>query len=203
MKYPQAVQNLIEQLSSLPSVGPKTAERYVFYLLKQREDKIKSLAEAIYDLPKNITTCRSCHSWAETNPCPICADKNRQEEVICVVENSQDLAAIEATKQYTGKYFVLGGLIDTIHNIQPSDLNIGRLADRVKNGLIKEIILALNFTMEGETTSLYLTRLFKDHLKITRLARGLPSGSDLEYADELTLGSALKYRHEIKPETKI
>jgi len=112
------------------------------------------------------------------------------------------LAAIESTKQYQGKYFVLGGLIDTIHDIQPTDLKINRLAEKIKSGEIKELILALNFTMEGETTALYLTRLLREHVKITRLARGLPAGSDLEYADELTLSSALKYRNEIKNETK-
>ncbi|MFA5753840.1 MAG: recombination mediator RecR [Patescibacteria group bacterium] len=198
MKYPPAVQNLIDKLSALPSVGPKTAERYVFYLLKQKEDKLKELAAAISELQEKIITCRTCGAWAETNPCPICADPNRSREILCVVENSQDLAAIESTRQYRGKYFVLDGLVDTIKDIQPSDLKIDRLADRIKKGEVKEIILALNFTMEGETTALYLTRLFKDHIKITRLARGLPAGSDLEYADELTLSNALKYRNEVK-----
>lgn len=196
MKYPAAVQNLIDKLSTLPSVGPKTAERYVFYLLRQKEEKLKTLAEAIQDLPKKITTCHQCFAWAESSPCPICADQNRSPETLCVVENSQDLAAIEATKQYHGRYFVLGGLIDTIHDVKPSDLNINRLVERIKKNEIKELILGLNFTMEGETTALYLTHLFKGMIKITRLARGLPAGSDLEYADELTLSNALKYRHE-------
>jgi recombination protein RecR len=198
MRYPQAVQNLIDKLSALPSVGPKTAERYVFYLLKQKEDKLKELATAIGELQEKIITCRTCGAWAETNPCPICSDQNRRPDILCVVENSQDLAAIEATKQYSGKYFVLGGLIDTIHDVQPSDLNINHLAEKIKSGTVKELILALNFTMEGETTSLYLIRLLKDRVKITHLARGLPAGSDLEYADEQTLTSALKYRNEIK-----
>jgi recombination protein RecR len=197
MKYPAAIQNLIARLSELPSVGPKTAERYVFYLLKQGDDKLKSLAKTISELLENITTCHICHSIAETDPCSICADKNRQDGILCVVENTQDLIAIEATKQYNGRYFVLDGLVNTINEVRPEDLNIEKLARRIKADNIKEIILALNFTLEGETTALYLTKILKDHLKITRLAKGLPAGSNLEYADELTLGSALKNRNEI------
>jgi len=198
MKYPEAIQNLIDKLSTLPSVGPKTAERYVFYLLKQSEEKIKSLATALNELKEKTKICTHCFALAEKEICTICADKNRRAGILCVVENSQDLAAIEATKQYDGRYFVLGGLINTINETRPEDLNIRKLLARVKNEGIKELILALNFTLEGETTSLYLTKILKDQLKITRLAKGLPAGSNLEYADELTLGNALKYRNELK-----
>ncbi len=197
MKYPAALQTLIDQLSSLPSVGPKTAERYAFYLLRQNQEKLKSFGKAISELQDKITVCRECLSICETDPCPICSDAARRQDILCIVENIQDLIAIEATKQYDGRYFVLGGLINTINGVGPKDLNIEKLLKRVKSGNVKEIILALNFTMEGETTSMYLTKILKDHLKITRLAKGLPAGSDLEYADELTLGSALKYRSEI------
>jgi len=197
MKYPAAIQNLIARLSEFPSVGPKTAERYVFYLLRQGDDKLKSLAKAISELLENTTACHICHAIAETDPCSICADKNRQDGILCVIENTQDLVAIEATKQYNGRYFVLGGLVNTINEVRPEDLNIEKLARRIKADNIKEIILALNFTLEGETTALYLTKILKDHVKITRLAKGLPAGSNLEYADELTLGSALKNRNEI------
>ena len=197
MKYPVAIQNLITKLSELPSVGPKTAERYVFYLLKQGDDKLKSLAQAISGLKDNTTICHVCYSLAETDPCSLCADKSRQDGILCVVENTQDLIAIEATKQYNGRYFVLGGLVNTISEVRPEDLNIAKLTQRIKTADIKEIILALNFTLEGETTALYLTKILKDHVKITRLAKGLPAGSNLEYADELTLGSALRYRNEI------
>jgi recombination protein RecR len=198
MKYPEAIQNLITRLSELPSVGPKTAERYVFYLLRQSKDKLKSLGDAINELLDKTTVCHSCLAIAATDPCPICADATRHKEIICVVENTQDLAAIEATGQYGGRYFVLGGLINTINEVRPENLNIARLVKKIKEDKVQEIILALNFTLEGETTALYLNKILKDHIKITRLAKGLPAGSDLEYADELTLGSALKDRREIK-----
>lgn len=198
MRYPKAIQSLIEKLSALPSVGPKTAERYAFYLLRQSDDKLESLATAIKELKAKTITCSSCLALAETNPCSICSDENRSSDTLCVVENTQDLLTIEATKQFSGKYFVLGGLINTINEVKPENLNIEKLVKRIKVDKTKEIILALNFTLEGETTSLYLNKLLRDHVKITHLAKGLPAGSDLEYADEMTLASALKYRNEIK-----
>lgn len=198
MRYPKAIENLIEKLSSLPSVGPKTAERYAFYLLRQSDEKLNSLSQAIKELKAKTTLCDSCQAITETNPCSICSDANRLSDVLCVVENTQDLLSIEATKQFTGKYFVLGGLINTINEIRPDDLNIEKLVKKIKSEKTKEIILALNFNLEGETTSLYLNKLLRNHIKITRLAKGLPAGSDLEYADETTLASALKYRNEIK-----
>jgi len=198
MKYPEAIQNLINRLSDLPSVGPKTAERYVFYLLKQDQAELKELAAAVGELKDKTTVCHSCLAIAATDPCPICSDPARRPDLLCVVENTQDLSAIEATGQYGGRYFVLGGLINTINEVKPEDINIAQLIKKIKADKVQEIILALNFTLEGETTSLYLNKILKDHIKITRLAKGLPAGSDLEYADELTLGSALKDRREIK-----
>ncbi|MFA6513838.1 MAG: recombination mediator RecR [Patescibacteria group bacterium] len=198
MRYPLAIQNLIERLSFLPSVGPKTAERYAFYLLNQSEERLDNLAQAIKELKQKTTLCKTCFSVSTNNPCPICADPLRHKNFLCIVENIQDLAAIESTKQYDGLYFVLGGLINTIEGVGPEDLNIDKLAKLIQTEEIKEIILALNFTLEGETTSLYLSKILKNHVKITRLAKGLPAGSDLEYADETTLSSALKYRNEIK-----
>lgn len=198
MHYPQAIQNLIEKLSQLPSVGPKTAERYVFHLLRQSDESLNSLSEAIRELKLKTKRCSICRAIAETNPCVICNDKNRNSDILCIVENTQDMLSLEATKQFNGKYFVLEGLINTISDVKPDDLNIASLLKRLKDDNIKEIILALNFTLEGETTALYLTKLLEDRLKITRLAKGLPAGSDLEYADEMTLSSALKYRNEIK-----
>ena len=197
MKYPQALQNLIDHLSNFPSVGPKTAERYAFHILKQNPEKTHNLAQAINELSEKIIICHSCLAVAENDPCSICIDKNRRSEVLCIIEDIQDLIAIENTKQYNGRYFILGGLLNTINEIGPKDLNIEKLTKKIKTENIKEIILALNFTLEGETTALYLNKLLKDHLKITRLAKGLPAGSNLEYADELTLGSAIKYRSEI------
>lgn len=196
MNYPKAIQNLIEKLSELPSVGPKTAERYVFYLLKQGEEKLKSLATAIGDLKAGIKICRQCLMISDSDPCSICGDTKRRPEILCVVENTQDLLALETTRQFDGRYFVLGGLINTIDEVRPEDLPIAQLIKKIKTDNVKEIILALNFTLEGETTSLYLTKILKN-VKISRLAKGLPAGSDLEYADELTLANALKYRNVI------
>lgn len=198
MRYPKALQNLIEKFSELPSVGPKTAERYVFHLWRQNPEKLQSWATALGALKTQTKLCTSCGVISESDPCSICADQNRSAQTVCVVENTQDLITLEATKQHQGKYFVLNGLLNTLDDIKPSDLNLQPLVDRVKAHQIKELILALNFTVEGETTALYLNKLFKDHLKITRLAKGLPAGSNLEYADETTLVNALKYRSEIK-----
>jgi len=198
MRYPRAIEDLIAQLSDLPSVGPKTAERYVFYLLKQPAEKIRSLAAALNELKEKTTRCHLCQAFAESDPCPICRDPNRATGVLCLVENTEDLAAIEATGQFNGRYFVLNGLINTIEDIKPENLPLDKLGKKIKTEQIKEVVLALNFTLEGETTALYLNKILKDHLKITRLAKGLPAGSDLEYADELTLASAFKNRQEIK-----
>lgn len=198
MKYPQALQNLIDRLAILPSVGQKTAERYAFHLLNQSEDRLESLAMAIKELKQKTTVCHSCLTISETSPCAICADANRNRSSLCVVENSQDLNAIESTKQFNGVYFVLGGLINTIEDVGPETLNINKLIKRIQAEEIKELILALNFTLEGETTALYLGKILKNRIKITRLAKGLPAGSDLEYADETTLSNALKFRNEIK-----
>jgi recombination protein RecR len=198
MQYPKALQNLIDKLSLLPGVGPKTAERYAFYLLNKDANQLTDIANSIYNLKQNVKVCHQCLAISESSPCSICADSSRDNAVICVVENIQDLIAIEQTKQYNGKYFVLGGLISMIDKIGPENLNISELSKKIKNGQIKEMLIALNFTLEGETTALYLQKLFKDKIKITRLARGLPAGSDLEYADSNTLKNALQYRSEIK-----
>ncbi|NCU39794.1 recombination protein RecR [Candidatus Falkowbacteria bacterium] len=198
MHYPRALQNLISKLAHLPGVGPKTAERYAFYLLSKSEDELKELSDSILNLKKEEKICHQCFAWTESDPCEICADANRSSKQLCIVENIQDLIAIEQTGQYKGKYFVLGGLISMIDKIGPQDLNISALNLKIKKDKTDEIIIALNFTLEGETTSLYLQKLFKDRVKISRLAKGLPAGSDLEYADLNTLKSALQYRSEIK-----
>jgi len=200
VKYPLSIQNLIEELSKLPTVGPKTAERYVFYLLKRPEEELQRIARAVAGLKSNLTVCGECFDISEQSPCPVCADPKRARDVICVVADSRNLIAVEKTRQYNGLYYVIGGEINTIEGIGPENLNTGRLIERIKNNNIKEIILALNPTLEGETTSMYLTRLIKTinpNIKITRLAKGLPMGADLEYADEITISNALKYRTNI------
>lgn len=195
MKFPPAIQNLINLFTTLPSVGPKTAERYVFYLLNQNPDYMQRLAQAIAELKEKTTVCISCHAVAESNPCHICLDKTRSQSSICVVATTREMLNIESTEEFKGRYHVLGGLIDTIKGIGPEKLNIKQLENKVKQGNIKEIILALSPNMEGETTTLYLNKLLNKYkIKITRIAKGLPTGSEIEYADELTLGNALKYR---------
>jgi recombination protein RecR len=202
MKYPKTIQNLIDQFSSLPTVGPKTAERYVFYLLRQNPEKLAAFSLALGGLKSGLKVCPECGALTENGLCEICGDKNRVQDLICVVANLQDMISLENTRQYAGRYFILGGLINTIEDVKPEDLNIKRLADRVnsllKSGANLEIILALSPTLEGETTALYLAKLLKNpKIKVTRLARGLPTGSNLEYVDETTLSNALKYRNTV------
>ena len=198
MRFPRAIANLIEAFSELPSVGPKTAERYVFYLLKSSPEKLENLAKSLSELKNNITVCSSCLSISETSPCAICSNSQRKTDTLCLVENTQDMLSLEATRQHLGQYFILGGLVNTIENIKPEDLNVEKLLRKLKQDNLKEIILALNFTLEGETTALYLNKILQSYnIKITRLAKGLPAGSDLEYADETTLATAFKYRNEI------
>ncbi|MFH0923221.1 MAG: recombination mediator RecR [Candidatus Falkowbacteria bacterium] len=198
MKYPFSIQNLISHFSQLPTVGPKTAERYVFYLLKQDPETLQKFALALSELKEKTTICQNCLAIAEFNPCQICADHKRNKSTICVVAGSRDMMAIESTKKYNGLYHILGGVINAIEGIKEDKLNIKQLVEKIKKNQIKEIILALNPDMEGETTAMYLTKLIKPHnIKTTRLAKGLPMGANLEYADEITLANALKYRNEL------
>ncbi len=196
MKYPKSIQILIDYLSKFPSVGPKTAERYVFFLLKQNPEELQKFAQAIAELKEKTTTCQNCLAVAETNPCPICSDQKRNHTMICVVADTKDMLSLESTKEFNGLYHILGGVLNTIENIKPEQLNIKQLISRIKKDGVKEIILALNPTLEGETTVMYLAKLIKPcKIKITRLAKGLPMGADLEYADEITLTNALKFRN--------
>ncbi|MGE5425782.1 MAG: recombination mediator RecR [Bacillota bacterium] len=196
MRYPDYIQELITRFAKLPSVGPKTAERYVFHLLESSPADLQALAASLSELPRKAKKCSICLAYSSQDPCPICSDKERTGGTLCIVENIQDLAVIENTRQYTGRYFVLGGLLNTLEGIGPEELPIAKLKERIREGKITEVILALNFTLEGESTALYLKKIFPD-IKLSRLARGLPAGSDLEYADELTLANALKFRNNI------
>ena len=198
MKFPLSIQNLINHFSKLPTVGPKTAERYVFYLLKEHPEELQKFAQGIAELKEKTTVCRLCLAYAETNPCSICTDNKRDNSVLCVVADTRDMITIEATREYGGIYHILGGQLNAILGIKPEQLNIGQLMEKIKSGNIKEVILALSPNLEGETTSMYLVKLLKPlRIKITRLAKGLPMGSDLEYADEMTLSNALKYRNTV------
>jgi len=199
MRYPRAMQKLINLLTLLPAVGQKTAERYVFYLFKQNPEKLQELAQAIAELKEKTVVCQNCLAIAETNPCSICLDSRRNRTLICVVADTRDQLAIEATGQYHGLYHILGGVLNTIEVIKPEQLNIKQLLNRLKKTSVKEIILALNPDLEGETTVMYLIKLLRPFkiIRLTRLAKGLPMGADLEYADEITLTNALKYRNEI------
>lgn len=198
MKFPSSIENLINQFIKLPTVGPKTAERFVFYLLQQSPEELQKFAQAIAELKEKITICQNCFAVAESNPCSVCLDKTRDSSLICIVENTRDMLAMEKTKEYKGYYHILGGVINAIEGITPESLRITELIIKLKKGKTREIILALNPNLEGETTTLYLLKQLKIFdIKITRLAKGLPVGADLQYADDITLANALKFRNKI------
>jgi recombination protein RecR len=198
LRYPLSIQNLINYFLKLPSVGHKTAERYVFYLLKESPEELQKFAQGLAELKEKTIICQQCFSYAEANPCLICADAKREKNTICVVANTQDMLVIEATGEYNGLYHILNGTLNAIEGIKPEQLNISNLIERVKKNGIKEIILALNPDLEGETTSMYLIKLLRPFkIKASRLAKGLPTGANLEYADQMTLSNALKYRSEV------
>jgi recombination protein RecR len=191
--YPKAFQKLIKNLSSLPSVGPKMAERLVLFLFKQDIEKIRDFAENLLEI-KNMKICKRCFNIAESELCEYCKDEKRDQHSICVVEEPLDIISLERTKAYTGLYHVLGGVIQV--GDTGADLKIPELISRIENENITEVILATNPTTEGDATSLYLKRKIQilDGVKITRLGRGLSTGADLEYADELTISEALTNR---------
>jgi len=198
--YSRSINNLIHSLKKLPSVGQRTAERFVFYWLKSGKQEVNNLREALEELLKNTKSCEICWNFDDLSPCYLCRDQKRNKSLICVVLSPQDIQAIERTGEYTGVYHVLRGVIET-SDMEESlkKIKIAELITRTKDvkNPIKEIILGLNPDLPGETTMLYLEKEIKNispEIKITRLARGLPMGSDLEYADEITLGNALKNR---------
>jgi len=197
--YSESIKNLIDEFNKLPGIGPKTAERLVFYLLNQPKSELDKFGQALQHLKDKVLTCSQCQNFSETDPCRICGNSKRSLGVICVVATPQDLLAIEKIGDYQGVYHVLGGTIDPLEGITPDRLKIKELLARISKDNVKEIILALNPDLPGETTMLYLAKVIKQFrgVKITRLARGLPIGSNIEYADEITLSSALKGRKEV------
>ncbi len=196
---PRAVTRLIEEFHRLPGIGPKTAQRLTFYLLRAPKDHALALADALTQLKDKIVTCAICQNIAEENPCAICRDDARDRSIICVVEEPLDVLAIERTREYRGVYHVLHGAISPVEGIGPEDLRVQELLTRIQRDPgIKEIVLATNPNLEGEATAMYLERLIKPlGIRLTRLARGLPVGGDLEYADEVTLTRALEGRREV------
>lgn len=199
-RYPSVLlARATDELGKLPGVGPKTALRLALHLLKQPVASVDSFADAISKLRHDIKYCRICHNISDTDVCPICSDKQRDHSTICVVENVQDIMAIENTQAYHGLYHVLGGIISPMDGIGPGDIEIDSLVSRVSAGGIKEVILALSSTMEGDTTNFYITRQLKPfNIKQTVIARGISVGNELEYTDEVTLGRSIVNRTPIE-----
>ncbi|MFT8357056.1 MAG: recombination mediator RecR [Bifidobacterium aquikefiri] len=195
LAYDGAIQQLIDSFARLPGIGPKGAQRIAFYLLGADQQEAQELADAITTVKARVRFCEICGNVCESSPCSICSDPRRDHSTICVVEEPKDVMSIERTREFQGVYHVLGGAINPMSNIGPADLRIPSLLERLKTDEVKEIILALDPNIEGEATTTYLSRLLLPlELKVTRLASGLPVGSDLEYADEVTLGRALSGR---------
>jgi recombination protein RecR len=195
---PEPVTRLIDAFAQLPGIGPKTASRLTFYLLRRPAEQTEVLAEALRDLKERIIFCQQCFNITEQSPCKICQDEGRDRGVVCVVEEPLDVLAIERTGEYRGLYHVLHGAISPVEGIGPDELRINELMARLRSESIQEILLATNPNLEGEATAMYLARLIQPMgMRVTRLARGLPVGGDLEYADAVTLSRALEGRQEM------
>lgn len=198
MIYPKSIATLIEHFQKFPSIGPKSAQRMAFYLLRMPKSEVQKFAQAMIDAKENTKTCEICFNISSESPCEICQSTKRDRSTICVVSETKDLIAIEKTNEYKGLYHVLQGLISPMDGIGADDIRIKELLNRLTNDEVQEIILALPPSVEGEATSLYLTKLIKPFgIKISRIAFGLPVGADLEYADEITLAKAIEGRREL------
>jgi len=194
----EPISRLIEEFNKLPGIGPKSAARLTYYLLRMPKEEVLALAEAIIAVKEKTVLCSSCQNITDSNPCAICSSQERDHSIICVVKEPLDILALERTGQYKGLYHVLHGVISPMDGVGPDDLKIKELLHRLKSDSVKEVILATNPNLEGEATAMYLHRLLSPlGIRVTRLARGLPVGGDLEYADEVTLTHALEGRQEI------
>lgn len=194
---PKSIETLINEFAKLPGIGQKSAQRLAFYLLKAKQEDLAKFALALSELKKSVVSCSHCQNISESDPCVICQDQRRDKKTICVVEDTLDLIALEQTGDFRGQYHVLHGAISPVEGIGPDDLKIKDLLSRIKKDDTKEIILATNPSIEGEATAMYLAKLIKPlNIKTTRIARGIPTGGDLEYADETTLSNALEGRKE-------
>jgi len=197
--YPHNLQKLINEISKLPGIGPKMAERIGLYIIKKDSSYIENIQNALEEI-KTLSLCEKCFNVSESGLCNICSDRGRSSSLICVVESPEDIITVERTGKFSGYYHVLQGLINPLNNIMPENLRLKELKKRAAETGIDEIILAINHTVEGDATCLYISNMLKEKqgaVKITRLAKGLPSGSDLKYADEITLGQAILERKEI------
>ena len=198
MIYPKSIASLIEHFQKFPSVGPKSAQRMAFYLLRMPMSEVEKFAQSMIEAKQNTRTCEICFNLSATSPCEICQSSQRDKSTICVVAETKDLIAIEKTNEYKGLYHVLQGLISPMDGIGADDIRIKELLNRLTDDNVKEVILALSPSVEGEATSLYLNKLIKPFgIKISRIAFGLPVGADLEYADEITIAKAIEGRREI------
>ncbi|GAB3068626.1 recombination mediator RecR [Salinicoccus sesuvii] len=198
MHYPEPISKLIDSFMKLPGIGPKTAQRLAFYVLNMKEDDVVNFSRSLMEVKRDLQFCSVCGHITDIDPCYICQDKNRDRSIVCVVQDTKDVIAMEKMREYGGLYHVLHGAISPMDGIGPEDINVASLIDRLKDDQIKEIILATNPNIEGESTAMYISRLVRPiGIKTTRLAHGLPVGGDLEYADEVTLSKAIEYRTEL------
>ncbi|MFN7984692.1 MAG: recombination mediator RecR [Vicinamibacterales bacterium] len=198
MSFPESLQRLIEELQRLPGVGPKSAQRLAFHMLKTPREQAEKLAAAIRELKERVTYCSTCNNITDADPCEYCRSAERDHRIICVVEEPQNVSGIEKTREFKGVYHVLMGAISPLQGIGPDQLKIKGLLARLTSGEVTEVILATNPNVEGEATALYLARLLKPlGVKVTRIAMGVPVGSDLEYADDVTMHKALEGRREV------
>jgi recombination protein RecR len=196
--YPRALARLVEELEKLPGVGPKTAQRLAFHLLGRPQEEVEALSQAMLQVKERIRTCRQCRTFSEEELCSICSDSRRDPHLLCVVAEARDLHALERSREFRGRYHVLGGLLSPIEGVGPEDLSIELLLARLQSGEVTEVILATNPVVEGDVTAAYLAGLIKPRgIKVTRIALGLPVGGDLDYADEITVSRALSGRTEM------
>lgn len=198
MLLPRPLSRLVEELSRLPGIGPKTAQRLAFHIVEQPQDRVAALASALVEAREQIRTCSVCCNLTDVDPCRLCSDPQRDPALLCVVEGPRDVMALERTREYRGRYHVLRGAISPLDGIGPGELRIKELLDRLQKGDVHEVILATDPDPEGEATAMYLSRLLKPlGLTVTRMARGMPVGGSLEYMDEVTLAKAMEGRREI------
>ncbi len=196
--YSPSIEKLIESFEKLPSIGHKTAIRLAYHMLDMSDDEIKEFTSSITDAKQKLKYCSICFNISDTDPCPICSDAKRDQSTICVVEDVRDIMAMERTHEYKGVYHVLHGTISPLNGIGPDEIKIKELLNRIRDNEIKEVIIATNPRVEGEATSIYLSKLLKAfNIKVTRIAHGIPVGGDLEYTDEITLMKAMEGRREI------